>query len=110
MAMMQASVTKLDQRQSLEVLQTTLHGALSIITYLRDLFPSKAYTNRWYESRDAVLPFEDYASARMPQTRSNAAEQSTQIPVLQRHKSKRADAFLQWLVSVIDLRTWEVSD
>jgi len=93
------NATKLDQKQSLEVVQTLVHSAISSITYFRELFPEKAYSLRWYEYRDTVLPFDEYTAALMPREAEEAREPRVNIPILQRKKSKRADVFLDWLVS-----------
>lgn len=95
------NATRLDQKQSLEVVQTMLHSAISSVTYLRELFPSKAYISRWYEYRDTVLPYKEYAAAaaHMPLTQDEAKGPRVNIPILQHKRSKRVDVFLDWLVS-----------
>ena len=90
--------THLDQKQSLEIVQTMIHSALSTITYLRNLFPEKAYTTGWYELRDTVLPYADYAAVRMPRAASEAGDVRVQIPILQRGRSRRVEMFLLWIV------------
>lgn len=92
------TATKLDQKQSLEVVQTMLHSAISSVTYLRELFPTKAYTSRWYEYRDTVLPYEDYIAGNLPRFAEEAQEPRINVPILQHRRSKRVDVFLQWLV------------
>jgi hypothetical protein len=79
--------------------QTMLHGAMSTLTYLRELFPEKAFEYRYYEMRETPLPYKDFAAARMPSYKSEADPHSTKLPVLMRKRSKRADLFLDWLVS-----------
>nr|OQO24264.1 hypothetical protein B0A51_10124 [Rachicladosporium sp. CCFEE 5018] len=89
--------TVMTQKQSQVMVQTMLHSALSSLTYVRDLFPSKAFDNRYYEMRDDVLPYEDFASANMPEDGKKAAKPHTKLPVLRRGRSRRADKFLDWL-------------
>ncbi|OQO11242.1 hypothetical protein B0A48_05498 [Cryoendolithus antarcticus] len=89
--------TVMTQKQSQVMVQTMLHSALSSLAYVRGLFPSKAFDDRYYEMRDDVLPYEDFASANMPDDGKKAARPHTKLPVLRRGRSRRADKFLDWL-------------
>ncbi|OQO13343.1 hypothetical protein B0A48_01571 [Cryoendolithus antarcticus] len=89
--------TVMTQKQSQVMVQTMLHSALSSLAYVRGLFPSKAFDNRYYEMRDDVLPYEDFANANMPDDGKEAAKPHTKLPVLRRGRSRRADKFLDWL-------------
>ena len=93
------ATTTINEVQSIQLVQTMLHGAMSTLTYLRELFPEKAFEYRYYEMRETPLPYKDFASARMPSYKSEADPHSTKLPVLLRKRSKRADLFLDWLVS-----------
>ena len=93
------TTTKLDQVQSLQLVQTMLHSALSTLTYLRNLFPDRAFVQRRYEMRDTVMPYAEYAAARMPSVNDDAEIPYTNVPILVRAHSRRADVFLDWLVS-----------
>lgn len=93
------ATTTINEVQSIQLVQTMLHGALSTLTYLRELFPEKAFENRYYEMRETPLPYADFAAARMPSLKGEADQHSTRLPVLLRQRSKRADLFLDWLVS-----------
>jgi meiosis-specific protein HOP1 len=93
------TTTKLDQAQSLQLVQTMLHSALSTLTYLRNLFPDRAFVQRRYEMRDTVIPYTEYAAARMPSVNDDAEMPYTNVPILIRDHSRRADVFLDWLVS-----------
>lgn len=92
-------MTTINEVQSIQLVQTMLHGALSTLTYLRELFPEKAFVSRYYEMRETPLQYKDFAAARMPSRQNEADVHSTVLPILQRHRSKRADIFLDWLVS-----------
>lgn len=94
------ATTTINEVQSIQLVQTMLHGAMSTLTYLRELFPEKAFEYRYYEMRETPLPYKDFAAARMPSYKSEADTHSTKLPVLLRKRSKRADLFLDWLVSV----------
>ena len=89
----------INEVQSIQLVQTMLHGAMSTLTYLRELFPEKAFEYRYYEMRETPLPYKDFAAARMPSYKSEADPHSTKLPILLRKRSKRADLFLDWLVS-----------
>jgi meiosis-specific protein HOP1 len=93
------ATTTINEVQSIQLVQTMLHGALSTLTYLREFIPERAYEYRYYEMRETPLPYTDYAAARMPSFRNEADPHSTKLPVLMRDRSKRADVFLDWLVS-----------
>jgi len=95
------ATTTINEVQSIQLVQTMLHGALSTLTYLRELFPERAFEYRYYEMRETPLPYTDFAAARMPSFQSEADPHSTKLPVLLRDRSKRADLFLDWLVSTI---------
>ncbi|GAB7327766.1 hypothetical protein MBLNU13_g11577t2 [Cladosporium sp. NU13] len=91
------ATTTINEVQSIQLVQTMLHGAMSTLTYLRELFPEKAFEYRYYEMRETPLPYKDFAAARMPSFKSEADPHSTKLPVLLRKRSKRADLFLDWL-------------
>jgi hypothetical protein len=93
------ATTTINEVQSIQLVQTMLHGALSSLTYLRELFPEKAFEDRYYEMRENPLPYADFAAARMPSLKGEADPHSTRVPILLRQRSKRADLFLDWLVS-----------
>ncbi|KAM0716335.1 hypothetical protein Q7P37_007780 [Cladosporium fusiforme] len=91
------TTTKVDQAQSLQLVQTMLHGALSMLTFSRGLFPEKAFATRFYDSQDITNSYESFASGRMPSTKAEAKGPSTKVPVLMRQRSRRADRLLDWL-------------
>lgn len=104
------ATTTINEVQSIQLVQTMLHGAMSTLTYLRELFPEKAFEYRYYEMRETPLPYKDFAAARMPSYKSEADPHSTKLPVLLRKRSKRADLFLDWLVSAICFPCWSFTD
>jgi meiosis-specific protein HOP1 len=105
------ATTTINEVQSIQLVQTMLHGALSSLTYLRDLFPEKAFEDRYYEMRETPLPYADFAAARMPSLKAEADQHSTKVPILLRQRSKRADLFLDWLVSAFSRhRQWHADN
>lgn len=89
--------TTINKAQSLHLVQTMLHGALSSLTWIRGVFPDKAFVERYYETRQTPLPYADFAAGQMPA--ENIDTKSSKVYVLQRDCSKRVDNFLDWLVS-----------
>lgn len=90
--------TAIDQKQSLEIVQTLLHGGLSSLAYLREFFHDKAFIEQFYES-GKVHAYADYADGKLPKRQWEVAGPKTKIQILKRGGSKRADMFLDWLVS-----------
>ncbi|KAF2770537.1 hypothetical protein EJ03DRAFT_335497 [Teratosphaeria nubilosa] len=95
----QKSTTKtaIDQKQSLEVVQTMLHGALSSLSYLRDFFDEAVFDEQVYEMSDKLHPYEDCAAAKLTKDISSARKLSTKMKVLRRGRSRRVEVFLDWL-------------
>ncbi|KAK0355576.1 hypothetical protein LTR91_009914 [Friedmanniomyces endolithicus] len=92
-----ATVTKIDQRQSLEIIQTMLHGSLSALSYCRAFFAKKVFDSQVYKVANQITPYEQYAIGKLASYRGIASELATTMQVLRRGRSKRADAFLDWL-------------
>ena len=90
--------TAINETQSMQLVQTMLHGALSSLAFHRDLFPERAFALRYYELRQTPLPYADFAAARMPSHLADTDVLHTRLPILQRDCSKRANVFLDWLV------------
>lgn len=121
--------TAIDQKQSLEIVQTLLHGGLSTLTYLRcvwyvshgsqqpadlrrNFFDEKAFDEQCYDMSDRVRSYEEFAAGQLCKTRSDAQEPMTVVQVLRRGRSRRADVFLDWLVrrqTLISCRVTNIS-
>ncbi|KAI6907450.1 hypothetical protein KC318_g9212 [Hortaea werneckii] len=97
----QRPVTKtqnaIDQKQSLEVVQTLLHGGLSSLSYQRALFTDKVFDEQFYVTGDHVHSYADYAAAKLPQKSPRDGTTATKMQVLRRGRSRRVDQFLDWL-------------
>ncbi|KAK5119758.1 hypothetical protein LTR85_007334 [Meristemomyces frigidus] len=89
--------TAIDQKQSLELVQTMLHGGLSSLSYLRNFFAEKAFDEQIYEMSDRIQPYKDYAGGKLVKDRSEANPPSTAMRILRRGRSRRVDMFLDWL-------------
>jgi meiosis-specific protein HOP1 len=75
------ATTTVNEVQSIQLVQTMLHGAMSTLTYLRELFPEKAFEYRYYEMRETPLPYKDFAAARMPSYNSpSSCESAASVP------------------------------
>ncbi|RMX83506.1 hypothetical protein D0869_05259 [Hortaea werneckii] len=99
--LVQRPVTKtqnaIDQKQSLEVVQTLLHGGLSSLSYQRALFSDKVFDEQFYVTGDHVHSYADYAAAKLPKRSPRDGTTATKMQVLRRGRSKRVDQFLDWL-------------
>ncbi|KAI7538692.1 hypothetical protein KC331_g10198 [Hortaea werneckii] len=97
----QRPVTKnqnaIDQKQSLEVVQTLLHGGLSSLSYQRALFSDKVFDEQFYVTGDHVHSYADYAAAKLPKRSPRDGITATKMQVLRRGRSRRVDQFLDWL-------------
>ncbi|KAI7246101.1 hypothetical protein KC343_g7005 [Hortaea werneckii] len=87
----------IDQKQSLEVVQTLLHGGLSSLSYQRALFSDKVFDEQFYVTGDHVHSYADYAAAKLPRTPPRDGTTATKMQVLRRGRSRRVDRFLDWL-------------
>lgn len=96
----QITTTVVSQVQSLQLVQTMLHGALSMLTYSRGLFPTKAFVERFYDNQETTISYESFANGQLPLSKAEAKLPSTKVPVLMRQRSRRADQLLNWLVSI----------
>ena len=69
----------------------------------RNFFPEHAFDKLTYESSDGVHAYEDYAAGNILKGKerktSDAETTVTVMQVLRRHRSKRVDELLNWLVS-----------
>ncbi|KXT07784.1 hypothetical protein AC579_4304 [Pseudocercospora musae] len=89
--------TAITQKQSLEVVQTLLHGSLSSLAYLRSFFSEKVFDAQAYAAHDRLPSYRDYADGRLPEVPKDTTELHTTMQVLRRGRSKRVDTFLDWL-------------
>ncbi|KAI7277651.1 hypothetical protein KC345_g6496 [Hortaea werneckii] len=97
----QRPVTKtknaIDQKQSLEVVQTLLHSGLSSLSYQRALFSDKVFDEQFYLTGDHVHSYADYAAAKLPKRSPRDGPTATKMQVLRRGRSRRVDQLLDWL-------------
>ncbi|KAI7482037.1 hypothetical protein KC351_g6009 [Hortaea werneckii] len=87
----------IDQKQSLEIVQTLLHGGLSSLSYQRALFSDRVFDEQFYVTGDHVHSYADYAAAKLPKTSPRDGTTATKMQVLRRGRSRRVDQFLDWL-------------
>ncbi|KAJ9635129.1 hypothetical protein H2199_008615 [Coniosporium tulheliwenetii] len=99
-ALKTTSAQLIEQKQSTEVVQTLLHGSISCLSYLRNLFPEKCFDDLVYETSSTHLPYEDYTMCRSLSPPNKDKERTrTTMKVLQKGRSEVVDKFLAWLVS-----------
>ncbi|KAM3416644.1 Meiosis-specific protein hop1 [Cercospora zeina] len=97
--------TEITQKQSLEVVQTFLHGSLSSLAYLRNFFSEKAFDDQIYTTGSRMPTYREYANGTLPLQNKNPASMETNMKVLRRERSRRADQFLDWLVRSVSRLT-----
>ncbi|KAF2164649.1 hypothetical protein M409DRAFT_25043 [Zasmidium cellare ATCC 36951] len=86
--------TAVTQTQSLETVQTLIHGGLNYVLYLRYLLTRDVFDFRYYTA-GSVKPYKDFANGKLPKTGDKHTD--AQVPILLRNKSRRSDLFLDWL-------------
>ncbi|KAK5113843.1 hypothetical protein LTR62_003227 [Meristemomyces frigidus] len=89
--------TAIDQKQSLEVVQTMLHGSLSTLTYCRALFAEHAFDTQIYDMAQNIHSYTDYAAGKLVKHTQQATKPHTFLRTLRRGRSRRVDKFLNWL-------------
>ncbi|KAF2089473.1 DNA-binding protein [Saccharata proteae CBS 121410] len=91
----QAEPTKalqlISQRQSTDVVQTLLHGSISCLSYVRNLFPESCFDDQVYDNSNDPWSYEEYAAGR------GTSKEGTKMKVLRRGRSEAVDQLLDWL-------------
>ncbi|KAE9993975.1 hypothetical protein EG327_002015 [Venturia inaequalis] len=80
------------QKQSQELAQTLVHGSISCIAYLRDLFPDQCFEEHGFSSSNKHIPYKDHASGKS-QSRSGGSK----LRALRRGHNDNVDSFLDML-------------
>ncbi|TID15122.1 hypothetical protein E6O75_ATG08375 [Venturia nashicola] len=80
------------QKQSQELAQTLVHGSISCIAYLRDLFPDQCFEEHGFSSSDKHISYKDHASGKS-QSRSGGSK----LRALRRGHNDNVDSFLDML-------------
>lgn len=90
-------------RQSQEIIQTLVHGAISAFAYSRQLFPLHCFEDHVYDLGDRDCSYKAYAAGNNetppPATVVPNTTGALAMKVLRRNRSSRVDQFLDWLVS-----------
>ncbi len=69
-------------------------------------FAEKVFDRQVYRVADQIPPYEEYAVGRLASNRGTTSELATTMRVIRRGRSKRADTFLDWLVSGLYLGSY----
>lgn len=104
-----ASAQIIEQQQSTEVVETLLHGSISCLSYLRNLFAESCFDDQFYEMNDLHWSYGDYAEGKhVPRDtagqgsargkeKATYRRHGTSMKVLRRGRSKGVDQLLDWL-------------
>lgn len=91
---------KVNQKQSLNIVQTSVAAALSTILFIKDVFPPDYYEHRSYNFRNADFSYSVTPADAMSVKKQNADENTVSWHMLLKGKHKHVDKMLYWLVSL----------
>ncbi|KAF2866938.1 HORMA domain-containing protein [Massariosphaeria phaeospora] len=84
----------LSLKQSNEIVQTLMHGAISSLIYLRGLLPESCFKDQYLATSETALSYESYAAG----VRENSpGKGGCRVKALMKGRSTRADTLLEWL-------------
>ncbi|CAO2655935.1 Nn.00g047380.m01.CDS01 [Neocucurbitaria sp. VM-36] len=86
------TVQHVDVEQSVQVMQTMLHGCLSSIVFQRSIFPPNCYETRYYVNNSSQWAYKDYLGAQQGVIKGDGAGGT--ILALKKGVSARVDRFL----------------
>ena len=86
--------------QSIEIVQTLLHGSVSSILFVRDLLPPEAFVDQYYAAINSHRRYSDYVSG-MHDPAALAESVGHHFKSLKKGKSTRGDRIINLLVSDI---------
>ncbi|KAF1845444.1 DNA-binding protein [Cucurbitaria berberidis CBS 394.84] len=81
-----------DVQQSVQIMQTMLHGCLSSIVFQRSIFPPNSYETRYYINNSSQWTYKDYLSANQGVIKGDGT--GGPILALKKGVSARVDRFL----------------
>ena len=91
-------IVKINQLQSLHIIQTTVVASLSTILFLRNLFPNQFFERRRYSLSDPNLPYVVAEHDVHSLKQQHLDEKSVSWDILAKGRHKHADKILSWLV------------
>ena len=94
----QSTPQQLNCEQSIQIVQTWLHGCLSSVLYLRGIFPKNCYETRYCINNSDQWTYKDYLDARQGTIHGDSVGGA--VLALKRNISARVDRFLDLLVGI----------
>lgn len=86
-----------DQKQSLELVQTLLGACVGSIAYLRSLFPDDCFVKTRYGEARSATDYRLFSQEVIPAEGPGAARRGTKVTRLTRGIVQEADSLLDWL-------------
>ncbi|ORY13070.1 HORMA domain-domain-containing protein [Clohesyomyces aquaticus] len=86
-----------DVKQSIELVQTLVHGAISSLAFLRHLFGDYCFDTHLYEVNNKQQLYSDYANGLDQVMDKDSKRPASRFQVLKRGRSERVDQLLDWL-------------
>lgn len=93
-------VVKVNQKQSLNIVQTSVAATLSTILFIKDVFPPDYYEHRSYNFRSADFSYSVTPADAISVKKQNADENTVSWHMLLKGKHKHVDKMLYWLVRI----------
>lgn len=93
-------VVKVNQKQSLNILQTSVTATLSTILFIKNVFPPSYYEHRSYDFKSADFSYSVTPSDARSILKQNADENIVSWDMLLPGKHPHVDKMLYWLVSL----------
>lgn len=87
-------------KQSVEIVQTLVHGSISSLLYMRKLLPRSCFVEQSYAAIRKNVTYKEYALGNgVRENTGPERDPGWAFKSLRRGKSTRADRLLDWLVS-----------
>ena len=93
-------VVKVNQKQSLNIIQTSVAASLSTILFIKNIFPEYYFEHRSYSFKSADFSYEVTPADARALKRQKEDDTTVSWDMLVRGKHKQVDKLLYWLVSL----------
>lgn len=96
------TVVRINQAQSIHIVQTTVSAALCTILWINEYFPDDHFETRSYSLDDPAFPYRIKTQAQTAEERTQQGDEKARVTwdFLRRGKTKEADKIWLWLVRI----------